>query len=523
MPDIQTSDETNEQTFSSSIVYLQEQDADTPMAESLESLPPIVGRGLLYLLVLILVTGISYAGFCKIDIIRETRSTVVPEGKSKSIQSEVDGVITQIRVREGEEVDEGQVLAVMESPEVGQLLADLKTAEESLEAAQHEFEKVIPLKVSLIESQKKLLQLKRESLQRTMAVLEQKLQSEQKAFDLAGQIESVQKQKYVEQLKRLEVESQNTKSTFELWMQELAANQRLRERGIVSDLEFLSTLRSHDMAKGAVEKSLSLIREAQKESELVELQSQADKLEHERKVSDVEVSISQSNDTQLDLDVQINQRDREITLLRIDAEKALKQSLLNYERSRRAVELNMQGVSSHLLEQLVDQETAVTDKAVIRAPKAGRIASISVTVGEVATRGRTLMMLLPEDAAMQMELRITNDTIGKMQTGLPVKLKFDAFPYAEYGAIYGELTRIIPEAENTTSAQGQPESSYRAYVSLSQDYFLEKGEKKLLLPGMTANAEIVTERQSILSLLLKPFMELQPDRRAVQSQADEAS
>ncbi len=97
-----------------------------------------------------------------------------------------------------------------------------------------------------------------------------------------------------------------------------------------------------------------------------------------------------------------------------------------------------------------------------------------------------------------------------MKPGLPVKLKFDAFPFAEHGAIFGELTKIVPEAEG----QEGPASYYRAYCSLKQGYFRVDGKEVPLLAGMTATAEIVTERKTLLQLLLKPFLELQKTQEA---------
>ena len=33
---------------------------------------------------------------------------------------------------------------------------------------------------------------------------------------------------------------------------------------------------------------------------------------------------------------------------------------------------------------------------------------------------------------------------GSLRTGLPVKLKFDAYPFQDYGVVTGELIKISP-------------------------------------------------------------------------------
>jgi membrane fusion protein, adhesin transport system len=75
--------------------------------------PPQRHMGL-YLL-LILVSFVAWAAWFDIDQIVRAQGQVIPQDKTQVIQSADGGVITELRVSEGEIVQKGQVLAVLES------------------------------------------------------------------------------------------------------------------------------------------------------------------------------------------------------------------------------------------------------------------------------------------------------------------------------------------------------------------------------------------------------------------------
>ena len=85
-----------------------------------------------------------------------------------------------------------------------------------------------------------------------------------------------------------------------------------------------------------------------------------------------------------------------------------------------------------------------------------------------------------------------------------LKLKLDAFPYAEFGSLKGELINIPPEAEGLDRPA---ESFYRATARLETQAVRKNGSGVPLLAGMTASAEIVTERKTLLQLALTPLLE----------------
>jgi adhesin transport system membrane fusion protein len=121
------------------------------------------------------------------------------------------------------------------------------------------------------------------------------------------------------------------------------------------------------------------------------------------------------------------------------------------------------------------------------------------TVGAVAQPGQTLMEIVPMDEKMIVEVKIQPQHIGHLKTGQKVQVKFSSFDFSRYGFITGQLDQI--SATTFTSENG--ERYYRGRVDLLQNY-VGHDQRNLVVPGMTAMAEIITGEKTILQYLLKP-------------------
>jgi hypothetical protein len=84
-----------------------------------------------------------------------------------------------------------------------------------------------------------------------------------------------------------------------------------------------------------------------------------------------------------------------------------------------------------------------------------------------------------------------------LREGLPVKLKFNAFPYQRYGLIDGTLEYISP-ADQAVGPNKQP--VYEGRVRLAQDYYEVARPHYPLHYGMTATAEIVVRERRLIDL-----------------------
>src|SRR5439155_15504253 len=100
------------QEHSASLAYLRQQADNSSLSETLTVLPSYLARGLIYLILLFLVIFVIYASVSQVDIHITAPVRLIPEGKAALTQPDIEGILTQLPVQEGDRVTEGQVLAV---------------------------------------------------------------------------------------------------------------------------------------------------------------------------------------------------------------------------------------------------------------------------------------------------------------------------------------------------------------------------------------------------------------------------
>jgi membrane fusion protein, adhesin transport system len=77
-----------------------------------EPAPPAVWA--VYLVLAVLAAVIGWAALAQVDIVAKAAGRVVPDGREQQVASLEGGILREMRVREGDRVDAGQVLAVLD-------------------------------------------------------------------------------------------------------------------------------------------------------------------------------------------------------------------------------------------------------------------------------------------------------------------------------------------------------------------------------------------------------------------------
>jgi adhesin transport system membrane fusion protein len=75
---------------------------------------PLRARALLYAVAAIVVALVIWSSLAKIDEVTRGQGRVIPSRQIQIIQSQDGGVVTEIRVREGETVEKGQLLVLLD-------------------------------------------------------------------------------------------------------------------------------------------------------------------------------------------------------------------------------------------------------------------------------------------------------------------------------------------------------------------------------------------------------------------------
>jgi hemolysin D len=90
---------------------------------------------------------------------------------------------------------------------------------------------------------------------------------------------------------------------------------------------------------------------------------------------------------------------------------------------------------------------------------------------------------------------------------MEVQVKFDAYPYQDYGIVSGEVTDISKDSKSDEKL-GQV---YTVEIDLDKDYVTDDGQKIEFRAGQTATADIVIRRRRIIDVLLDPIRQIGQD------------
>ncbi|RUT10208.1 HlyD family type I secretion periplasmic adaptor subunit [Dulcicalothrix desertica PCC 7102] len=145
------------------------------------------------------------------------------------------------------------------------------------------------------------------------------------------------------------------------------------------------------------------------------------------------------------------------------------------------------------------------------APTDGTIFQLSVNhAGAVLQPGQTVAQVAPKGVPIIFRAEMPSTESGFLRIGMPVKLKFDAYPFQEYGVLEGNLSWISPDSKIVEAPQGKQEN-YELEITLKQTYIQNQNKRVYLTPGQTATAEVIVRQRRIIDFLLDPFKKLQKD------------
>lgn len=204
--------------------------------------------------------------------------------------------------------------------------------------------------------------------------------------------------------------------------------------------------------------------------------------------------------------VQLDAREMRTRLAKLREELATSEMQLRQSMSSRPYPetLDQQNRVARLQSDIAAAEFAM-QHTTISAPVSGVVTTMEVrSVGTVLQPGQTLATIAPQGARLLVEAFVPNKDIAFIETGLPAKLKFDAFPFRDYGAIEGTVIEVSPDSQLDKDSQ----SFYKVMIAPQKTEIAAKDKIIPLRTGLTLTAEIVTERKSILSLILEPFRKL---------------
>jgi adhesin transport system membrane fusion protein len=147
-----------------------------------------------------------------------------------------------------------------------------------------------------------------------------------------------------------------------------------------------------------------------------------------------------------------------------------------------------------------DQLTRTT----IKSPVNGAVKKLHVvTLGGVIQPGMTIMEIVPIEDNLLIEARVKPNDIAFLKIGQEATVKVSAYDFSTYGGIKGILEQI---SADTMIDEKSGESYFLIKVRTDKNYIVRDEKHLPIIPGMTAEVDVLTGRKSVLSYLMKPLL-----------------
>jgi adhesin transport system membrane fusion protein len=399
---------------------------------------------LLYAVVLFFIAAAAWASLAVIDEVTRGEGKVITSSQTQYIQNLEGGIISEILVREGQVVDKGDVLFRIDSTRFASEFREGRQSDRALRA------KVARLAA---EAQHARLQMPEDLKKDAPAAAQNELALyEARQHDLANRNGILREQLAQRSQEMLEMRSRADRAAegLEYLKKEIALTAPLVKQGIMSEVELLR-----------LEREASRVRTDLDAARLALPRLQASIEEAKRKMADNELAF----------------------------------------RSAAAAELAEARAQLSKLGEALPALADRVSRTEVRAPAKGIVKVIpNKTPGGVVQPGSPLAELVPVDDRLLVEAKIKPSDIAFIAVGQAVVVKLAAYDYSIYGGLDGRVEYV--SGDSIQPQQGEP--YFVVHVRTEANGVAFQGKLLPVIPGMTATADVLTGRRSVLEYLLKP-------------------
>lgn len=410
------------------------------------------GRILAGLLIGLFVIAIAWSIIGKIDINATLLGRVIPTGNVKVIEPLETGIVRAIHVRDGQRVEEGQIMIELDPTETTadreRLARDLMAAEleaarlkETIRAGREGLDaQDVAIKLST-PFDADMLAMQSEVLLRTVAAHRASLDS------LAGE-----RQQRVAELARITA----------------SVEEREKLVGVIGERVSLY--------KGLLDRETGTRTNYLQVAQLL-YEERANLRNEQGQMAEAEASIMATS-----------LREQEVVATFLS--KAVTELA--------ETEAKIAGLSQELI-----KATQREARNRLYAPVTGTVRQLAVhTVGEVVTTDQQLMIVVPEGAGLEVEAMLLNKDKGFVLAEQAAEIKIDAFPFTKYGTINGQVLDV----SNDAIEQEGVGFVFPVRVSMERTLVHAAGIDRPLTPGMSVTVEVKTGQRRVIEYLLTPLL-----------------
>jgi adhesin transport system membrane fusion protein len=414
----------------------------------LDRLSAMHGPRLVIMLVAALfVLFLLWAMLAQVDEVTHGQGKVIPSSKLQVIQSADPATIKQILVRSGQQVQKGQLLALLDdtqfSSEVGQLEAEnsaLQARAARLGSEGQGGSAACPPgpdgKVPTnCQEEQALHQVRQSALQSKLAALNASV--EQKRRDMSEGQATVS----------------SLRGSIALAQHQVDLLEPMAAKSIVPQTELLSARRELIDLQGrlaaaqeGVSRSAAAIREAQAQASEANFDFRREALDERNQIS-------------------------------------------------AKIAVNTQSLRG---------ATGKLQRSEIRSPVRGVVNDVQVTtIGGFVSPGQKIMEVVPVGDKLLVETRVKPNDIAFIRVGDKALVKVTAYDFSIYGGLEGKVVQVSADS----IYDDQTKEAYFTVIVETDKNYLEKGGRQLpITPGMICDVQIITGSKSVLRYLLKPVI-----------------
>ncbi len=433
------------------LIHGDEQEKETEflpaILEVTETPPSPTGRLVMWSIIALLVVGLLWSILGHINEVAVASGKVIPSGQAKTIQVKNKGIIKEIRVKEGQEVKEGDVLVLLDPTSTG---ADVESL--SKRAAYYKMD-IARLEAEL-----------------SGAPFNPEADPDLEAHDRAAEMALYQSRTNDHQTQRRAAQDVVTQKRSAL---DAAQSQHEKYAdGLVIAQEKESRLEE------------LVTQNAVSEFQLLEQRSQ--RIEYEK---NAQATLDSINTTMAEI------AEAEQKLANVDAmyHKDIMTSLVEARKEY------------YSIQEAIKKADEDARMATIVAPCDGRVYNLSVhTVGGIVTDAQPLMMVVPDDVSLEFEVYADNKDIGFIKEGQTAEVKVETYNFQKFGIVEAEVQEISADSVDDNK-DPERNKKFRLLLKPTKDDINIFGEKAELSPGMNVNAEIKIKEKRIIDFFLDPF------------------
>ena len=421
-----------------------------PSVIELEETPASpAGRLTLWVIVLLFASGVTWASIGRMDIVAVATGKVVPNGQIKKIQAIDSARVEVINVQEGQRVKKDQVLLVLD--------------DDSLMAEKNE----ILAKKDFLE-----IDLQRTRSQLQLFEISQNKTAHQRQSALLKGLDHIAAARWQEYLDALNVLRSS--------MDKLAYEKNALNAQLDKYKELLPILNQKT-------ENLHTLKQKQLVAEQMYLEQKQQLIETQQ---DYKSSLSRLDELSAEINEmehQYAQYQSEFKRVLLEKEDEIIQSLLTLQQQLARTENRIEGF--HL-----------------QSPVDGVVQQLTThTIGGVVTAGETVMMIVPDDAELEIEAFFENKDIGFVKIGQQVEIKIDAFPFTKYGLVEGVISHLSEDA----IVDEKRGLIFKAVISIDKESMESISKPVFISPGMTVAVEAKTGSRRLIEYFLSPLMRYQ--------------